>query len=63
MSGWAFDTLSGPHTGPSKETSQPYSSTGAPEKAHGWTLQELHAIAHGRACQCDVVRLARYARR
>lgn len=63
VSGWAFDTLSGPHAGPSKGTSQPYSSIGAPEKAHGWTLQELHAIAHGGACQCDVVRLTRYARR
>ncbi|MEU0030769.1 hypothetical protein [Streptomyces sp. NPDC006335] len=63
VSGWAFDTLPGPHTGPSKGTSQPYSGTGAPEEVHGWTLRELHAIAHGGACRCDVVRLTRNARR
>lgn len=63
VSGWAFDSLSGPYSGPSDGTLQSYSGTGAPEKTCGWTIQELHAVAHGGACQCDVVRLARYAQR
>jgi hypothetical protein len=63
VTGWVFDTLSGPYSGPSKGTPQPYSNTGAPEKTCGWTLHELHAIAHGGACRCDVVRLTRYAQR
>lgn len=58
VTGWGFDALSGPHAGPSSGTFQPYSGTGAPEKTCGWTVQELHAIAHGGACQCDVARLA-----
>ncbi|WHM41099.1 hypothetical protein [Streptomyces sp. BPTC-684] len=61
--GWAFDTLASPHSGPSNGTTQAYSTTGGPERISGWTIQELHTIAHGGACQCDVIRLARYARR
>ncbi|MFE2693674.1 hypothetical protein [Streptomyces mirabilis] len=62
LTGWIFDRTSGP--GPISITDgslQSYLMTGAPEKAHGWTLPELHALAHGGSCTCDVVRLARTA--
>ncbi|MFF4741293.1 hypothetical protein ACFY2W_36230 [Streptomyces sp. NPDC001262] len=63
ISGWHFDTAPGPNNGgPSTPDSRPLSWRGAPEKAHGWTLQELHTMAHGGACQCDVLRLARRVR-
>ena len=29
----------------------------------GWSIQELHAVAHGGAWPCDVVRLTRHAQR
>lgn len=55
VEGWHFDRSAG--------NSAAYNTTGAPEAVHGWTLAELHAIAHGGACKCDVVRLAKHTRR
>jgi hypothetical protein len=60
VSGWVFDSLTGPYSGPSKGSPQPFSGPGAPEKWCGWTVLELHAIAHGGGCRCDVVRLAQH---
>ncbi|MFD0287709.1 hypothetical protein [Streptomyces lutosisoli] len=62
LTGWIFDRTSGP--GPISVTDgslQSYLTTGAPERVHGWTLPELHALAHGGSCPCDVMRLARNA--
>ncbi|MEU9405795.1 hypothetical protein AB0E08_08820 [Streptomyces sp. NPDC048281] len=58
ITGWGFDALSGPYSGPSGGAFEPYTGTGAPERTCGWTVHELHAIAHGGACHCDVARLA-----
>ncbi|MGW8730563.1 hypothetical protein ACWGNF_31555 [Streptomyces sp. NPDC055808] len=64
ISGWEFDRSHEPGSEgrASSPTHTPYQHTGAPEAAHGWTLDELHAMAHGGSCRCDVVRLARYVR-
>ncbi|WP_327388918.1 hypothetical protein [Streptomyces sp. NBC_01207] len=62
INGWVFDgatTASGRRPPGSPTTVR---VTGAPEKVHGWTLPELHAMAHGGACTCDVVRLSRSTR-
>ncbi|MFE9481220.1 hypothetical protein ACFYNM_21765 [Streptomyces spororaveus] len=62
ISGWVFDaatTTSGQHPSGSSTT---FRTGGAPEKVHGWNLPELHAMAHGGACACDVVRLSRNTR-
>ncbi|WP_331732166.1 hypothetical protein OG592_41265 (plasmid) [Streptomyces avidinii] len=62
ISGWVFDsatTSSGQRPSGSPTT---FRTTGSPEKVHGWTLPELHAMAHGGACACDVVRLSRKSR-
>lgn len=59
LSGWIFDRTTGP--GESVGTPQMIAAAGAPEKIHGWTLPELHAMVHGGACGCDVVTLARTA--
>ncbi|MFD0269631.1 hypothetical protein ACFVGY_24145 [Streptomyces sp. NPDC127106] len=62
ISGWVFDaatTTSGQRS-PGRPTT--FRTGGAPEKVHGWTLPELHAMAHGGACTCDVVRLSRSSR-
>ena len=63
VSGWHFDRVSGPNNGgPSSPNGQAMTWKGAPEQAHGWTLLELHTIAHGGSCQCDVLDLARHVR-
>ncbi|TDU67903.1 hypothetical protein [Streptomyces sp. KS 21] len=62
ISGWVFDaatTASGQRPSGAPTT---FRTGGAPEKIHGWTLPELHAMAHGGACSCDVVRLSRKSR-
>ncbi|GGZ83780.1 hypothetical protein [Streptomyces rubiginosohelvolus] len=61
VSGWEFDRSHEPGSEgrASSPTRTPYQHTGAPEAAHGWSLDELHAMAHGGSCRCDVVRLAR----
>ncbi|WP_435059515.1 hypothetical protein [Streptomyces sp. bgisy060] len=64
VTGWEFDRSHEPGSEGrvSSSTRTEYRHTGAPEAAHGWTLDELHAMAHGGSCCCDVVRLARYVR-
>lgn len=64
VSGWEFDRSHEPGSEgrASSPTRTAYQHTGAPEAAHGWSLDELHAMAHGGSCRCDVVRLARYVR-
>ncbi|MGW2865921.1 hypothetical protein [Streptomyces sp. NPDC001205] len=63
VSGWQFDLSCGPNGGgASSASAENFRTTGAPEKVHGWTLQELHALAHGGACNCDVVRMAKHVR-
>ncbi|MGW6571928.1 hypothetical protein ACWGAN_07100 [Streptomyces sp. NPDC054945] len=62
ISGWVFDAAtiaSGQRPSGAPTT---FRTGGAPEKVHGWTLPELHAMAHGGACTCDVVRLSRKSR-
>jgi hypothetical protein len=60
LSGWIFDRTTGPgNAGDIPGTPQMITATGAPEKIHGWTLPELHAMVHGGACTCDVATLAR----
>ncbi|MGW0647314.1 hypothetical protein ACWD4T_00665 [Streptomyces umbrinus] len=62
ITGWTFDRLSGPRGADVADgTPEVFEITGTPEKIHGWTLAELHAIAHGGSCTCDVVQLARTA--
>jgi cytoskeletal protein RodZ len=61
VSGWHFDQA-GPYSGPSSPNAQAVAWEGAPEQAHGWTLLELHTIAHGGSCRCDVLDLARHVR-
>jgi hypothetical protein len=59
ITGWRFST----HPfGTETAGGQAYSYVGAPEQTSGWNVDELHAMAHGGACRCDVVRLARTAR-
>ncbi|ONK09276.1 hypothetical protein [Streptomyces sp. MP131-18] len=63
ISDWAFDNTSGPYSGFTPGgTQRTFNGTGAPEKFHGWTLPELHLIAHGGQCRCDVARLAKNTR-
>ncbi|MCY0946316.1 hypothetical protein [Streptomyces antarcticus] len=62
INGWVFDgatNTSGQHPSGTPTT---FRVTGTPESVHGWTLPELHAMAHGGACTCDVVRLSRNVR-
>ncbi|MFF7764220.1 hypothetical protein [Streptomyces griseorubiginosus] len=48
LAGWVFDRTAGPSsTSAVHGTPEPISAMGAPEKIHGWTLPELHAMAHG----------------
>jgi len=56
VTGWQFSTL--PY-GVKAASSQTFGHRGRPEQTCGWSVQELHAMAHGGACRCDVVRLAR----
>ncbi|MFE7442379.1 hypothetical protein ACFU7X_18230 [Streptomyces chartreusis] len=59
ITGWRFST----HPFGTEVTGgQAYSYVGAPEQTSGWNVDELHAIAHGGACRCDVARLARIVR-
>jgi hypothetical protein len=59
ITGWRFTT----HPFGTETTGgQAYSYVGAPEQTSGWNVEELHAMAHGGACRCDVVRLARTVR-
>ncbi|GAA1552984.1 hypothetical protein [Streptomyces globosus] len=60
ISGWVFDTAASGQRPSGQPTA--FRTRGAPEKVHGWTLPELHAMAHGGACTCDVVRLSRNTR-
>ncbi|MFI6658138.1 hypothetical protein ACIBL8_21745 [Streptomyces sp. NPDC050523] len=59
LAGWIFDRTTGPgDAAVIHGTPQLITATGAPEKIHGWTLPELHAMVHGGACRCDVTDLA-----
>lgn len=59
ITGWRFST----HPFGTETTGgQAYAYQGAPEQTSGWNVDELHAMAHGGACRCDVVRLARTVR-
>ncbi|WP_316782950.1 hypothetical protein [Streptomyces sasae] len=62
ISGWIFDRTTGPRDASTLNGApETFATTGAPERTHGWTLTELHAMVHGGACTCDVVTLARTA--
>ncbi|MBT2406854.1 MULTISPECIES: hypothetical protein [unclassified Streptomyces] len=62
ISGWMFDAATAASGQRPSGSPATFRTTGAPENVHGWTLPELHAMAHGGACTCDVVRLSRNTR-
>lgn len=64
VTGWEFDAAHQPGSEgrASSPTRTEHHHTGAPETAHGWTLGELHAMAHGGSCRCDVVRITQHMR-
>ncbi|MGC5000624.1 hypothetical protein [Streptomyces sp. DT195] len=58
ITGWAFSTY--PYGVPVPAgAGQAYAYQGRPEQTSGWTVEELHAMTHGGACDCDVARLAK----
>ncbi|MEU2076615.1 hypothetical protein [Streptomyces sp. NPDC013489] len=59
VTGWEFDASHEPgrEGRVSSPNRTPYTGSST-EAGYGWSLAELHAMAHGGSCRCDVARLA-----